>query len=177
MFEKGKEIKRLLGYIQQYYSEIALVIKKLDDLMKKKGWNPLDSAVAKDCSKSVDNPEKWFPYMNYRVYAKTKKSNLMKIVLFCHDHEGYDQPKIIAGLVEYKSQKSINEWTRPFILWNLWVEEKNSQKKFNGYIYKKFNTPAMKEAIKTTRLFGYNLTDIKNEIDIEQKLFNKLINL
>jgi len=177
MDEKGKKIMDVLKYIQQFFSEIAQVIIKIDDSMEKSGWKPeYGTTVTRDCSHSLDNPEQWLPYWNYRVYLKEKNSNLRKIVSFCYDSEHVDQPIIIAGLVEVKNKEFFREWKDYWSLWHLWIEDKNKSKKYDGTIYSRFDSDYMNH-VKKARLFAYNLIDIKNENDIKNKISDKLIEL
>jgi hypothetical protein len=182
MEAKGKKIMDVLETVQQFFSEIAQVLKKIDDEMENKGWTSLYSDTTAGRSSSLEHPDVWLPFVNFRVYSKTKKSNQKKIISICYSPQELNQPIIIAGLVEYKK----NSWKQVYdywVLWISWIYDRNGEKKLNGRIYQKFTyDPTSKEPdythlFKKRKLFAYNLTDITNENDIKTKISDKLIEL
>jgi len=177
MNEKGKSILEVIKYIQQFFSEIAQVMQKVDDLMEKEGWKQLyGNTVTTGVSKDLLKPEEWLPFMNFRVYGKDNNSNAIKGITFYYDPEELEQPIIITGMVEYKDKKTLPNWKDYWVLWNLWAEDKNEAKKVDGTHYNEFNTEEMK-SLRKAKLFAYNLVDIKNEADIKNKLTDELIKL
>ena len=181
--DKGKKILEVLRWVGQFYKEITQFIQTVDNLMSKEGWQPLYSnPVTAGGSSSLDHPEQWFPYMNFRVYFKKDNPDLIKGITLSYDFEKREQPIIIAGTIEKKAK-----WLRDYDYWvilDLWVTDENQTKKRDGTVYSKFSCTKGKRncyvdtsIIKKAELFAYNLTDIRNENDIKNKITNKLLEL
>ena len=167
----------VIKYMEQFFREVAQVIQKIDEDMKKEGWEHLyRSTVTAGLSKDLGQPDQWLPYWNFRIYSKNRKSNLIKAVSICYDSDKVEQPIIIAGLVEYKKPR--NDWNDYWAFWYLWLEDENKSKKLDGTVYQlKSSDKDYKEMVKRAKAFAYNIVDIKNEDDIKTKISNKLIEL
>jgi hypothetical protein len=171
---KGEDIIEVFKYIQQFFDEVAQLISKIDDSMIKENWKPLHGTYSTtDCSKSWDRVYKWLPYFNFRVYNNKKFPNIIKNVTIVYDTDVLKQPIIICGIVEYKDKKSIRYWKDYQILYHLWIEDKNANKKRDGTIYRDFSHKDMNLAKKVS-LFSHNLIDIKNEMELNNKIIKQL---
>lgn len=176
MTEKGKNIMKVIEYMQTFFEEIAQVIEKMDDYMEKDGWNPFHgNTITSGMSKSLEYASNWLPYMNFRVYQKKVYPNLIKGITIVYDSDRIEEPIIIGGFIDYKDEfkskrhHAIDYW----ILWHLWLDDKNESKSLDGKVYTDFNHEDMNK-IKRIKLFANRLMDIKNEADIKNKIFNKL---
>lgn len=173
---EGKNIIQVIKYVQQFFNEVGQVIQKVDDLMEKGGWNCLyGNTITTDVSKNLENPDKWLPYMNFRVYMKKGDENTLKGITFDYDTEN-EQPRIIMGKVEFKDRGKLATWKNYWILWNLWETDKNEAKELDGTVYDKFVCEEM-ELVKKAKLFAYNLIEINNEADINNKIVKPLLKL
>ncbi len=186
--DDGKNIMQVLKYVEQFYKEIAQVIQKIDTLMEESGWKPAyGNTVTADGSNSLNEPGKWFSYMNFRIYKQKNNPQLIKAVTFYYDWESPEQPMVIVGLVEYKDKKMYKwEDIDYFVLQTLWIDDDTETRKMDGTIYTNFKGNTVKgdkyskdiiKSVKRAKLFAYNLMDIRDETDIKNKVTDKLIKL
>jgi len=175
MSTKGENIIKAFRFIQKFYSEIAQLFLKLDDLMEREGWDSArGNTTTSDVSKDIQKPAKWLPDGSFRLYENKSFANVRKGIIACYIHEKLKEPILILGAITYHKMDEAQDWD----IWNLWFYgpgEKNVGLLFSEDEPKR--NFIREGIIKKANLFAINLVDITNEEDIKNKVFKKLLSL
>lgn len=175
MNEKGGNITKAFKFIQNFYSEIAQLFTKLDDLMEREGWksargNTTTSVVSKD----LQRPKQWLPDGSFRLYENDNFPNERRGVTVGYVHDEIKEPIIIIGKVTYKDLNEAEDWD----LWKLWFDNKQPMILNKDITSFDSENEKLSERIgPNTCIHAINLVDLAKEEDIKGKILNKLLKM
>lgn len=174
MGDKGINITNAIQYVQSFYEEVAQLFIKLDDLMGHEGWmsargNTTTSFVSKDLLR----PKNWLPEGSFRFFENKDFPNMRKGVMVCYVHKKIDEPLLLIGSITYDDINNAGDWD----LWYLWFWDM-TKKRLGINIYEfTYDNEEFQNKIRKNGICAMNLVDIRNEDDIKEKVFNKLLEL
>ena len=174
MGDKGKNITKAIQYVQSFYEEVAQLFIKLDDLMGYEGWtsargNTTTSFVSKDLLR----PKNWLPEGSFRLYENKNFPNVRKGVTVCYIHKKIDEPLLLIGFITYDDIINAGEWD----LWYLWFWDETKKELGEDIFEFTYENEEFQNKIRKNGIYALNLVDIKNEDDIKEKVFGKLLEL
>ncbi len=186
MSEDGANIIQIFHGVERIYSQIALLLNTVDEIMGNEGWKGFKKVVSYGSSLSLDYPERWFPHILLRFYKHEANPHLLAFVsiLLTDDIEEYyeveiNEPLITAGYFDYGESNEVGN------NWDYWYAKcfgyYGENPDANGIVYgtktdweddwnDKFHFQSFK-------CFGLPLISITNATDVETKIVQRLISL
>jgi len=162
-------LEKAFEFIKIFFNELAQMLSDVNELMAKEGWDPVGSNVYCDTSRSIDNPDDWFPHYLYKNYINEDKTDLVKGLLIFFSREKYPQ-SIIFGNADVTSNSN-NQWA----IWNLWL---NNNEKFKNLDGKLIEVSGVHDGHTIHgKLISIPLSDIRSKDDIKNKIIDKIINI
>ena len=173
MNNKGENIVTAIRYIQNFYSEVAQLFTRLDDLMQQKEWTSArGNTTSRECSTDLLKPKMWLPKGNFRLYENERRPNLRKGITICYNHEEINEPLLICGTITYNDIKEAEDWD----MWDLWFEDKQQKILNTNYFDFDLDKERLNQKLgKKNCIYAMNLVQISTEEDIKEKIFKKLM--
>lgn len=171
---KGENITKAFIFIQKFYSEVAQLFTKVDDLMEKERWDSAKgNTTTSEVSKDLLKPTQWLPSRSFRLYKNEKFPNVRIGLIVCYGHENIEEPLLIIGKIDYKDIQDAEYWD----MWNLWFNDKQ-QKTLNedNFSFDPDDEDLSKKLGGKCWIHAMNLVEINSEEDIKNKIFDKIIN-
>lgn len=183
MSADGTNILKAVKQLRAILVDTGLLLKTIDGKMEKAGW-PLLTPYVTEFSYSVNNPEKWFPSELFRFYKSEKSKSILPFVsvILDDDREGeytISEPLVTAGYFDYGKNEVGNNWHYWYAKWHRYQENPQN----DGQIIRLEPSMRWKEdweenyPFEASACFGWPLTSITNEKDVETKIVFPLLNL
>ncbi|ADI73275.1 conserved hypothetical protein [Methanohalobium evestigatum Z-7303] len=183
-----QQIEDACNNLNQFFNNIAVLLKDCDRLMAEEGYTPFNGNTASyEISRSILNPEGWYPSYFSRAYVPEESSGYEPVdkVLFisiflrygvagCHDVFMDDGTPLIVG--GYIRPDDFDGFTYAGWLtksW-FWKDESNNISNANGEVY---GTYKSFKNVKEIKSFAYPLGNIKNTTDIKGKIIERLVQI
>lgn len=174
MSKKGKNITEAFQFMHTFYSEVAQLFIKLDDLMEKEGWiSARGNTTTTDVSKDLLKPKKWLPEESFRLYENKDIPNMRKGIIVSYVHENIEEPLLIIGAITYNN---VGEAEDLDIL-KIWFWDKKQKILNKAYFEFEYENEELPNKIKKNVLCAMDLVDITSEEDIKNKVLKKMMEL
>jgi len=166
----GSTITDACKYLQQVYKECQEIFFKIDNLMKPEWKNVYGNRITKEVTSSLQEPKNWLVEAIFRFYENSDKKTNKALTISFWNHDGaIEEPIITAGKIIYSDISKRDHWD----LWNLWFNrDEDEEWEPTGKVYtakqKKY------EYIQKAQLFSYPLIALRDDTELENKIFKPL---
>jgi hypothetical protein len=106
----GEDIKKIYAAMKSVYTEASQMLIELGSELARCGFTRQNSAIMWEMSQAVENPSKWLPYFQQRIFTPsdlTKASRTIGVQILFDDPDGRIDlvyPIILCGVLEWAAE-------------------------------------------------------------------------
>lgn len=187
MSTDGENILKVIKQTRSICEQISLLLRTVDEQMKKAGWDSEGNTAIAESSSSIQQPAQWLPSEVFRFYRHKDYPNRLAYVSILLDDDKWKEytikePLVTAGFFDY-GQVKVGEQGDNWLYWYA---------RYYGYLAKDkglspdgqhfhFDPRTARTGdwgeFESAEVFALPLTSITNADDAKSKITDKLLEL
>lgn len=185
MTDDGADLLANLRETRRILTDVSLLLRTADGLMKKAGWESLTS-TSRETAYDIKAPERWSPWTIFRFYKNPSHPLFVPfIAALLNDHPNDEYalriPLVSAGYFRLNSEAAVTN-----IQYNYWYSQLyayvSPTKDGDGSIIQQQGNDWQKklgyvDAIESAACFAWPLVTFREPTDIESKLTARVLHL
>lgn len=184
MSDEGKSILAGLKQIRGFFEQTSLLLRTIDDQMRREGWKSYGNTVTSNVSQSIQNPKAWLPDYLFRFFFSEKNENLLLSVSILIDDDVYGEyitkmvePFVTFGYFDYgRGKKAPDSLNYALAAWYGYYGDLSVA----GTIHSRENwreDEKEKYEFESYGSAGLPLVEIRNSVDVSNKIVHPLLDL